>query len=183
MAHNWKYLGEVTKINRPKDSLLDNDISFEQVNSIISYSKDIENEFKKIVDDSLSEKRFDNFILNLKKEENNIFSDTAECESDPKSDDELINNDGMTKDEMVSLFWEIDNELNSICDFSGSCLFGVEKVTEIPKSVIKNDNKKDENTTDNIFSKDTPGKPVKKRKNATKLVKQLKKTKNVKVLY
>lgn len=152
---NWKYVGEVTKQNRPTDSLLRANILFDQVRPTVPQSKDTETELRKLVEQRIKEKEFDNFIPKKKKEI--IFED--------KEDNINEEVEEMTKEEMVELFWKIDEELNGLSSFGISCVGGIEKVNEKKifddKKVVKKSNKK---------------------KEEEKLVKKLKKNKNVKVI-
>lgn len=117
-SKNWKNIGEVTKTDRPINSLLSAKIDFDQRKPFLPVSADIEVELKKLVKQRIKEKNYDNFKPT--KIENKIFEDVKEEDVEEYEED-------MTKEEMIALFWKIDNELTKMCDFSNFCALGVEK--------------------------------------------------------
>ncbi|KAM0675305.1 u3 small nucleolar ribonucleoprotein MPP10 [Gurleya vavrai] len=149
---NWQHRGEVSKKDRPTDSLLNTHILFDQSRPTNPIQKDTETLLKNIVKRRLKEKNFDNFI---EKKKDLFLEDIEEIQESEESDE-------MTKEEMVKLFWNIDSELAKMCDFGNQTSFGVvendKKMFEEKKEKRKR-NKKEEN-----------------------IVKELKKNKNVKFL-
>lgn len=156
-SKNWRYTGEVSKEDRPINSLLDTNILFDQNRPNVPISKDSEAELKKIILRRLKEKQFDNFIP--KKKEDTVFEDNEKVESESQYEED------MTKEEMVELFWEIDAELNKICNFGNNCVIGVEKINEKKIFEEKKIDRKKEN----------------RKKKTEKLLKEMKKNKNVKI--
>lgn len=125
---NWRHLGEVTKKDRPVDSLLKCDIDFDQQRPHIAIAKDTEAILQKIVQRRLKEKDFDNFI---QKKEDVFLQDDSEASE--------VSDDNLTKEEMTDLFWVVDNELSKMSDFGGTTI-GVlkdEKVFEEKKKKTK----------------------------------------------
>ncbi|KAM0688503.1 U3 snoRNP protein [Conglomerata obtusa] len=154
MQKEWKHRGEVTKEDRPLDSLLSTKILFDQSRPLIPVSTDIETVLKKIVKRRLREKKFDNFI----EKNTDVFNEKQEDEEIIVEED--ASDDEMTKEEMIELFWTIDGELGKMCDFGNISTIGV------AKNVKK------------IFEE----KIVKKKKGRkdAQIIKELKKNKNVK---
>lgn len=116
---NWKYLGEVEKINRPANSLLDLDIHFDQARPAVPLSADLEKELRGIVAVRLKARQFDNFVRR------EVPDAVFEAVEEDAADDE-----DMAREEMVDLFWEIDAELSRMCDFGGVYALGIEKTRE-----------------------------------------------------
>lgn len=116
---NWKNIGEVTKSDRPINSLLTSKIDFKQKAPLSSISAEAEDELRILVKHRIKEKNYDNFKPVIKT--NDVFEKTEIV------DDDVEYEEDMSKEEMIELFWKIDNELSKICDFSNFCALGVEK--------------------------------------------------------
>ncbi|TBT97245.1 hypothetical protein CWI39_3079p0010 [Hamiltosporidium magnivora] len=168
---DWKYKGEVEGRERPKGSLLNQEIQFDQTKPLIPILE--ENfDIRKVVIERIKERKYDNWILQ-KKEEN--INEGIE-DNEENKDITNIEDDNLSKEEMRELFSLIDKQLLQITDYKllfCNSLFYKEEL-------IKSEN--EINFDKNVSESEKRRKESKKRSKESKDIKKLRKIRNVTLL-
>lgn len=128
MTH-WSHKGEVKSTDRPKNSLLQSDYDFKQTAPLIT-NTDIEDELFKIAQHRIRAKNFDNYKIT----KNSIKEEEVPKYEDSDASEDI---DDLTENEMQALFWQINKELDLICD-EVDFVYGIEKMKgDVEKGTVK----------------------------------------------